>query len=340
MPTSARITQLTHHVMLLFPGRQVRWLSSPPSDPALPAGEVALLHQAQQSGQLASLPDLGTALPLSEGLLWITPAIPEAQTALLASLGALLEPGWQAETEAETLARRLSEADRILLTHQEIAAVAASTLPVDQVLQTILQLTQKLLGVRAGTLLLHDPTENNLKYRSGSGGFGLDSHLRDRAVHLSRRDHLLVQVFEGQDPVFFNSRGDFPADLQPTLQEIQAENALVLPLRNQSSPLGVFILLDKPGEFSDQDARLLMAIGSHVSAVLRNAQLLEDMHQRLRESQALQRIAVLVAGATSLEDTLQRALAEALRCSMPAAPCSCSARTPSSFSFICLPVMA
>lgn len=57
---------------------------------------------------------------------------------------------------------------------------------------------------------------------------------------------------------------------------------------------------------------MLMAMGSHVAAALRSTELMGDMRQRLREKEALQRLAEIASATLDLDELLGRALQEAV----------------------------
>src|SRR5262249_39672662 len=88
-------------------------------------------------------------------------------------------------------------------------------------------------------------------------------------------------------------------------------NILMAPLRVQDEAMGVFLVGNKPSEFTRSDANLLMAMGSHVAAAVRNTELLEDTRERLRETEALQKIAAITSSTLDLDEILERAVREA-----------------------------
>lgn len=171
---------------------------------------------------------------------------------------------------------RLSETSVLL----EIAAVASSRLELNDMLSQVLRLSQKMLGVTAGAVLIYDRHTNSLGPLPGAS-FGFN-------------DNTLLTRFAADNPyskiavVFSSGTGFFTNDLVNTVHESYRElasrsglpNLLIAPLRVQDEPTGVFIVGGKHGDFARTDLDLTVAMGSHIAAALRNADLLSMMRQR------------------------------------------------------------
>ena len=201
---------------------------------------------------------------------------------------------------------RLQETNTLL----EIAAIAASVRGLDDMLRQVLELCRQILSVKAGALLLVNENTGRLEYQSGSGAFGFEDEYRSLSIstRTNEPNNIIVQVFAGGEPAFVNS----PEKLSPQLQEIarthELENLLVAPLRVHEHQLGVFLVAGKPDGFTYSDAGLLVAMSSHISAALRNAQLLEHTRARLSETEILQRIAAITSATQDLAEMLTAAL--------------------------------
>jgi len=202
---------------------------------------------------------------------------------------------------------RLSETSALL----DIAAIASSRLELSDMLTRVLTLSQKMLGVTAGAVLMYDRYSNSLiLYPSSSFGFN---------------DEVLKARFPVNDPtsrisvVFTSGTGYFSNDFQntthdnylTTAQLTYANNILIAPLRVQDEPMGILVVCGKQSDFTRTDLKLLTAMGSHVAAAMRNADLLTDMRERLRETEALQHIAVITGGTLNLDELLESAISEA-----------------------------
>ncbi|MBN1964646.1 MAG: GAF domain-containing protein, partial [Anaerolineae bacterium] len=94
-------------------------------------------------------------------------------------------------------------------------------------------------------------------------------------------------------------------------ERTQFQNVLCAPLRIQDYPVGVLLVANRAaGRYSREDGELLTAVGSHIAAALRNAELLADTRVRLKESEALQQIAIITSATLDLDDMLTRAVRE------------------------------
>ncbi len=203
---------------------------------------------------------------------------------------------------------RLNETSALL----EIAEIASSSLDLDEMLRHVLTLSQKMLSVSVGTYLLYDTHSGALAFWQGRG-FGIPKDV-DTDIHLpvaNPRSRIAI-VFNSGSPYYSNDLHD--GDLDPHLalsSKAQLYNGLLAPLRVQDEPIGVFLVGNKPGGFSRNDAQLLTAMGSHVAAALRNNDLLSSTRERLRETEVLQRIAAITSSTLDLDEMLERSLKEA-----------------------------
>ncbi len=193
----------------------------------------------------------------------------------------------------------------------EIAAIAASTLELEDMLRQVLKLTQQILDVSHGAFLLYD-RQTNMLAPNHEAWFGFsDSFASTRFPVADPRSYIAIVFNSGS--AYFNNDADMvhrDPHLEPTAH-LGIQNMLLAPLRVQDEPIGVFLVANKQAEFTRADADLLTAMGSHVAAALRNADLLADTRQRLRETEALQRIAAITSSTLDLDEMLERAVCEA-----------------------------
>jgi GAF domain-containing protein/anti-sigma regulatory factor (Ser/Thr protein kinase) len=199
---------------------------------------------------------------------------------------------------------RLSETSVLL----EIAAIAASSLELDDLLRQVLKLSQQMFGVTCGTFLLYDRSTNTLVPREGAW-FGFTHDLDGVRYPVADPGSHTAIVFTSGSPYYTN---DLSANrLEYGQLDLNLRNVLLAPLRVQDEPIGVFLVANKPGTFSRNDAHLLSAMGSHVAAAIRNAELLANTRERLRETEALQQIAAITSSTLDLDEILERAVREA-----------------------------
>ncbi len=186
----------------------------------------------------------------------------------------------------------------------ETAAIVASSLDLDDILARALDLVRSALGVQHAAFLLYDRHTRTLVARPGASfGGGLRFAVDDP-------DNLIAASFTTGAPCLANTPDAvrLPAALR---QQLTVENMLCTPLRVQDHAVGVLVLANRTGGgFTYSDGELLAAVSSHIAAAVRNAELLSDTRARLRESEALQRIAVITSATLDLDDMLTHAMRE------------------------------
>jgi len=205
---------------------------------------------------------------------------------------------------------RLSETSALL----EIAARAASSLNLQEMLGHVLKLTRQMLGVSVGAFFLYNRYANTLEL-AVDGHFGMPPETGELRFPVNAPGSHMAIVFTSGAPYFSNdvrrSTQDTQGDYAELLLRLGLHNLMLAPLRVQDEPMGVFFVGSKPGDFTRADSQLLMAMGSHVAASLRNSELLNDTRQRLRETEALQKIAAITSSTLDPDEMLERTVQEA-----------------------------
>jgi GAF domain-containing protein len=205
---------------------------------------------------------------------------------------------------------RLSETAALL----EVAAVAASSFSADEMFSVVLKLSRQMLSVGVGAFFLYDRNTNTLSLPPNAS-FGVPNEIeRLRFPVNAPRSHLAI-VFSAGSPYFVNDLSGSAQSgdelYQHLLDNLALYNLLLVPLRVQDEPMGVFLVGNKRTPFTRADAQLLMAMGSHVAAALRGAELLRSMSERLRETIALRQIAEITSTTLDSDEMLARVVYEA-----------------------------
>ncbi len=208
----------------------------------------------------------------------------------------------QRDTEA-----RLTETAVLL----EIASIASSRLELDEMLRQVLHLSQKMLGVSAGAVLIYDRHTNMLRPLTNAA-FGFSAEvLRSRFPVADYNSRIAVAFSSGTGILTNDLVHSTHADYQLLAVMTGVNNLLIVPMRIQDEPIGVIVLGGKRDDFTKTDLNLVLAMGSHIAAAMRNAELLNEMLKRLRETEALQHIAAITSATLDLDELLERAIAEA-----------------------------
>jgi GAF domain-containing protein/anti-sigma regulatory factor (Ser/Thr protein kinase) len=199
----------------------------------------------------------------------------------------------------------------------EIAAIASSSLELDALLEQVIRLSQRMLGVTAGAVLIYDRQNNVLVTRSGAM-FGLTEDFLSYEFPVNDFRSKISVVFTSGSGVVINdmsstnitATGSFDNFRELVFRDFMT-NLMIAPLRVQDEPVGVFFVANKMGGFTRGDLDLLVAMGSHVAAALRNADLLDATRSQLQETRTLQRISAFTSATFDLDDMLRKVITEA-----------------------------
>lgn len=192
----------------------------------------------------------------------------------------------------------------------ELAEIAARSMDVEEMSQQVLALTRSILQVQAGALLIFDRYSNMLI--PSVGGFGLPTGFYQMQFPVSSSRSLAAIAFNLGHAQYVNNLATIAGLEKQIAYEANLQNMLVAPLRVQDHPLGVFIVANRPSGFSDNDARLLTAIGSHIASALRNIEYLERVRLFKGLSDVVRRMSaelvgehVLVAACQSIVEAIE-----------------------------------
>jgi len=193
----------------------------------------------------------------------------------------------------------------------EMAKTASSTLGLEEMIEQVMHLTQRMFTLSTGTVLIHDAVRG-LLVSAGRATFGAALESAGRMVSTANPRSRLAAVFNSGTGIVLNQ-------LQRALEEPWFEspawdavrNVCIVPLRVQDETVGVFIAGGKPGDFTRGDLDVLSAMGSHLAAALRNSDLLHATRTQLRKTRTLQRIAAITSATFDLDEMLRHVLIEA-----------------------------
>ncbi len=200
---------------------------------------------------------------------------------------------------------RLAETSLLL----EAAAIAASPLEIADILARTLNLARSILGVEKGAFLLHDAETDVLAVRYDAC-FGFPLPTDELRVPVNTPDSHVAAAFAAGSPLLVNEVAALRADAT-FIGRANLRNLLCVPLRVQDHTLGVLLVANRfRGPFSRNEAELLTGMSNHIAAALRNADLLNATRARLRETEALQRVAAITSAMLDLDEMLKRAVRE------------------------------
>lgn len=164
-----------------------------------------------------------------------------------------------------------------LETLQEVAHTLTSELKLDRLLALILSNAMDVLQATAGSLLLLDPTTNELIFQVVQGGGG-KALLRKR---IRTDEGIAGWVFTRRLPAIVHHAASdprFSTRMDESLA-FQTVSLLAAPLIHKGNPIGVIEVLNKrSGEkFNADDQELLMAFAAQSAIVIENARLYQQI---------------------------------------------------------------
>jgi len=204
-----------------------------------------------------------------------------------------------------------------------IAALASSTLDLDELLDRVMGETLRLLGAEKGVLLLYDEEQDALVARYlASAGAGRET------VETFR----LPTSTEGFERSIFSRGGSyFCNDLEhdpniipayrPHISALGIRNFAGVALRLKDRSIGELYLGDRRGGFGREEVRVLKTVAGYFASAIENTRLYDAMRRRASELASLTAVSATVSESLELEHVLQ-AIASAV---LEVVDCRCSA---------------
>lgn len=196
-----------------------------------------------------------------------------------------------------------------------IAALAASTLDLDELLNRVMDETLGLLEAEHGVLLLYDEAQDALVARY------LTSARAERAVVETFKIPTNVEGFEQSifarggsyfcnDPA--NDPNIIPAH-RPYIDAIGARNFAGVALRLKERSIGELYLGNRQGGFGSEDVQVLQTAAGYFASAIENARLYDEMRRRASELSSLAEISATVSESLELEHALQAIVSAVLK---------------------------
>ena len=185
-----------------------------------------------------------------------------------------------------------------------VAAMASTTMDVDEVLRRALALALEVVDVEAGAISVLDAATNELIFRVQQGWRVHD--FVAQSVRVPADQGLSGMVVTTGQPVV---TGDVSRDLRVVIEEFRREGiqAMALaPMRARGRVLGVLGVMNyTPREFSPEEVTVVSAIADQIGIALDNARLLDEARQRVKELSALQTTSMQVSSTLDLWTALE-----------------------------------
>mgnify|MGYP005843522807 CR=1 FL=1 len=188
--------------------------------------------------------------------------------------------------QQELLARRANE----LAVVAEVSATAATVLDVDQLLQTVSDLTKERFSLYHAHIYLFDAEHNSLLLAAGAGEAGHIMKAEGRRINASSPRSLVAQAARTRQGVVVNDVFEDENFLpNPLLPETRSEMAVPMIVSDQL--IGVLdVQSDEVGRFDDEDVRIKTALANQIAVAVQNARLYQQQVQTAEQARKLDRL--------------------------------------------------
>jgi GAF domain-containing protein len=276
-------------------------------DEALQTGQ--LIKKTEGTASLATPLRLGEhvigaiALEESEGRLWtaeeieVVQAVTE-QVALALQSARLYGESQQRAAEQEGLAR--------------IAALASSTLEIDELLDQLMEEAKQLVNAESCALLLLDQEREALVGRHiSTPGMALPESL-DWQIPIDSPG--FEQSLFARGGSYYSNQGASDPNIipayNPYMEALRTRNFCGVALRIRERSIGEIYVVNRTGGFGREELRLLRTVAGYVANAIENAQLFEQTVRRAEHERMISEITGKIRASSSLERIVETAAQE------------------------------
>ena len=202
--------------------------------------------------------------------------------------------------------RKLKQAEILLNVSRRVAAIES----LDEVLETIVEMTTWELQAERGTLFLNDPVTDELYSRFAQGNF-------QREIRILNNMGIAGAVFQsGEGLIILDAYAD--SRFNHTVDEqtgFRTRSILCAPVKTVKGDLiGVIEVLNKKkGEFTQEDLELLEAMTTQASVALQSTQFVEKMKKSREQELEFLDLVTDVTSDLELGSLLSKVMSEATR---------------------------
>lgn len=189
--------------------------------------------------------------------------------------------------EAERNARQVAEEKERLEAVHEITLELTTQLDLEAIIQRALELISINLGVRRGSIILSDPSTEELICRAVLDNQGA-VRLASIPLRFTGGESLAKWVMQHQEAVNIPDVSCDPRWVHEPGRADDVRSVAAVPINTSDTPLGVLILTSpEPAYFTDSQMNLLGTIASVVAAAISNAQLYSYINDLASSNAAL-----------------------------------------------------
>ena len=200
----------------------------------------------------------------------------------------------------------------------DIAQVLASTLDLDRLLYQIVSAAANLTHSKAASIILYDESKNQLFFQSSTN---LDSKVM-RGLEVPVESSIAGEILRTRKPIIvMDAKEDprhFPGVSEST--EFETESLVGVPLITNDKIIGVLEVINKKdGMYSEDDEKMLMALGSQAAIAIENTRLflqsdlISEMVHELRTPLASIQTAAHLLARVDISDEQRTTLTETIQ---------------------------
>ncbi|MDY7078589.1 MAG: GAF domain-containing protein [Chloroflexota bacterium] len=197
----------------------------------------------------------------------------------------------------------------------QIAALAGSTLYLDELLDRVMAETIQLLEAEKGILLLYDQEQDALVARYLASA-GANREEIDPFKIPTSADGFDQSIFARGGSYFCNDPDHDPNIIpayRPHIDTVGIQNFAGVALRSKERSIGELYLGNRKGGFGHDELRLLQTVAGYVTSAVENTRLYDAMRRRASELTSLAAISATVSESLELEHVLQAIAAAVLK---------------------------
>ncbi len=195
----------------------------------------------------------------------------------------------------------------------QVGTVAATVLDVNDLLQTVVDLTKTSFKLYHAHIYLVDEADGALNLAAGAGTVGRKMVEQGWQISMGHTESIVVQAFKTRQGIISNNVQESPTYLpNPLLPETLSE--LAVPLLAGKNVLGVLdVQANFVNRFTKDDVRIQTTLAAQVAVALQNASQYQQTQAALKETGVLYQIAQSLGQAGNQQEMFELVLPEYLR---------------------------
>jgi signal transduction histidine kinase len=179
---------------------------------------------------------------------------------------------------------------RELGTVAAVSTTASTVLNPDELLQSVVDLTQERFNLYHAHIYLADAAWNTLQLAAGAGEVGRQMVSDGHAIHMDVEKSLVARSVRERRAIIVNDVRN-EADFLPNLLLSETRSEMAVPMIVGDKVIGVFdVQSDLAGHFTEEDAGIYTTLAAQIAVALQNARLYVEQSATLTQLRELDRL--------------------------------------------------